>query len=117
MVTLAHPTTKTTHNKPQEVIDIVTTLYTKEQQRATPDHLPKAPWTQPQIPDNFDITPPFHNTIPHPETTLDTYITRSHYDMVTTRAPEGKAPRSDAITNELIKHLPEAKHTLIYKRL
>jgi len=39
---------------------------------------------------------------------------RSHYDRATTRAPKGKAPGPDAITNELIKHLPEAAHTLLY---
>ena len=31
------------------------------------------------------------------------------------RAPEGKPPGPDAITNELVKHLPEAAHTLLYK--
>ena len=41
-------------------------------------------------------------------------MTRVHYGRATTRAPEGKAPGPDSITNELIKHLPEAVHTLIY---
>jgi hypothetical protein len=50
----------------------------------------------------------------HPTPTLDTYITRGHYDRATTRVPEGKAPGPDAITNELIKHLPETTNTLIY---
>jgi hypothetical protein len=114
VATLTHPTTKTTHAQPHEVKDIVITHYVKEQQRATPNHLPKAPWTQPQNPDNYDITPPPHNTTPHPATTLDTYITRSHYDRATTWAPEGNAPGPDAITDELIKHLPEATHTHSY---
>jgi hypothetical protein len=43
---LRHPITNTLHNTPQDVIDIVTTHYTKEQQRATPDHLPQAPWKE-----------------------------------------------------------------------
>jgi hypothetical protein len=30
------------------------------------------------------------------------------------RSPEEKAPGPGAITNELIKHLPEATHTLLY---
>jgi hypothetical protein len=46
--------------------------------------------------------------------TLDTYITRRHYDRATTIAPESKAPSPDAITNEVIKHLPEAMLTVIY---
>jgi hypothetical protein len=37
VTTLKHPITKTTHNTPQKFIDIITTHYTKEQQRATPD--------------------------------------------------------------------------------
>ena len=48
VTTLRHPPTNTMHNTPQEVIGIVTSHYTKEQQRASPDHLPQAPWTQPQ---------------------------------------------------------------------
>ena len=79
-----------------------------------PNHLQQAPWTLPQNPDNFEVTPPTHGTTPHPATTLDTYITRIHYDRPTTSAPEGKAPGPDAITNELIKNLPEATHTLLY---
>jgi hypothetical protein len=96
---LRHPVTNTNHNTPQDVIDIVTTHYTKEQQRVTPDHLPQAPWTQPQDPDNFEITPPTQDKTPHPTPTLDIYITRAHYDRATTRAPEIKAPGPDAITN------------------
>ena len=114
MTALRHPITNITHNTPQEVIDIVTKHYTKEQQRATPNTLPQAPWTLPQNPDNFVVTPPTQDKTPHPTPTLDTYITRGHYDRATTRAPEGKAPGPDAITNELIKHLPETTHTLIY---
>ena len=40
VITLRHPLTNTIYNTPQDGIDIVTTHYTKEQQRATPDHLP-----------------------------------------------------------------------------
>ena len=65
-------------------------------------------------PDTFVIKPPPHNTPLHPEITLDTYIARSHYERATNRAPEGKALGPDAITNEVIKHLQEAAHTLIY---
>ena len=114
MTTLIHPLTNTIHNTPQDVIDIVTTHYTKEQQRATQDHLPQAPWTQPQNPDNFEVTSLTQDTTPHLTPTLDTYITRGHYDRATTRAPEGKAPGPDAITTELIKHLLEATHTFLY---
>jgi len=56
VTTLRHPLTNTIHNTPQDAIAIVTKYYTKEQQRATPDHLPQAPWTQPQNPDNFEVT-------------------------------------------------------------
>jgi hypothetical protein len=114
VTTLRHPLTNTTHTAPQDVIDIVTTHYTKEQQRATSDHLTQAPWPQPQNPDNFEVTSPTQNTTPHPSPTLDTCIARGHYDTTTTKAPEGKAPVPDAITSELIKHLPEATHTLLY---
>jgi len=62
----------------------------------------------------FEVTPPTHSTAPHPVTSLDSYITRSHYDRATIRAPEGKAPGPDAMTNELIKHLSEATHILLY---
>jgi len=115
--TLRYPLTNTIYNTPQEVIDIVTSHYTKEQQRATPDQLPQAPWIQPQNLDNFEFAPPIYNTTPHPVASLDSYITRSYYDRATTRAPEGKAPGPDAITNELIKHLTEATHTFLYNLL
>ena len=46
--------------------------------------------------------------------TLDTYITKSHYDKAANRAPPGKTPGLDTITNELIKHLSEEVHRLIY---
>ena len=114
VVTRMHPITKSAHSQSQEVTDIVTTHYMKELQRVTPDHLPKAPWTQPHNPDNSKIIPLPRNTSSNPATTLDTYITWSHYDMTTTRAPEGKAPGPDAITNELIIYLPEASRRLLY---
>jgi hypothetical protein len=41
-------------------------------------------------------------------------MTNNHYDRAINRAPSGKAPGPDAITNKLIKHLPEEAHTLIY---
>jgi hypothetical protein len=50
----------------------------------------------------------------YPQETLDTYITKSHYDRAISRAPPGKAPGPDAITNELIKHLLEATHIPIF---
>ena len=105
---------KTTHNTPQEFTYIVTTHYSKEQQRAKPYYIPQTPWTQSENPDNFEVTPPTHDTTPHPVTTLDTYITRSHYDIETTMAPEGKASGLDVITIKLMKHLPEALHALLY---
>ena len=114
MTPVRHLLTNTIHNTPQDVIEIVRTHYTKEQQRSTPDHLPQAPWTQPQNPGSFEVILPTQDTSPHPTPTLDTYIIRGHYDKATTRAPEGKAHGPDAITNELIKHLPEATHTLLY---
>jgi hypothetical protein len=64
-VTLTNLITKTIHNKPQEDIDILTTHYIKEQQRATSELLPKTPWTQPQNLDNFEIIPLLHHTAPH----------------------------------------------------
>jgi len=51
------------------------------------------------------------------EIAIGTYITRSHYERATTTAPQSKAPSPDAITNELVKHLPEAVHALIYTLL
>jgi len=114
VTTLRHLLTNTTPNTPQDVIDIVTTHYTKEQQRATPYYLPQATWTQPQNPDNYEVTSPTQDTTPHPSPTLDKYITRGHNDRETMRAPEDKAPGPDAIINELIKHLPKATHTLLY---
>jgi hypothetical protein len=58
------------------------------------------------------MAPPAH-TNPRPPETLDTYITKSHYDRAKSRAPPDKAHGPDAITNELIKHLPEDAHKLI----
>ena len=60
------------------------------------------------------MTPACPHTKPHPAETLDKHITRSHYPRAINRAPPGKAPGPDAITNELIKHLPKEVHTLIY---
>jgi hypothetical protein len=57
---------------------------------------------------------PSAHTNPHSPETLDTYITKSRYDRAINRAPPGKAPGPYEITNELIKHLPEDAHTLIY---
>jgi hypothetical protein len=74
VTTLRHPLTNTTHNTPKDVINIVTTHHTKEQKRATPDHLSQAPWTQSHNPDNFKVTPATQYTTPHPAPTLDTYI-------------------------------------------
>ncbi len=87
MTTLRHPFTNTIYYTPQDVIDIITTHYTKEHERATPDRLPKAPWTQQQNPDNFEVTSPTQDATLHPTPTLDTYITRGRYDRATTRAP------------------------------
>ena len=76
-----------------------------------PSHLPDTPWTQPQNPDNFTMAPPAH-TNPRSLEILDPYITNSDYDRAINRASPGKAPGLDAITNELIEHLPEEAHTL-----
>jgi hypothetical protein len=43
VTTLKNPLTKTIHTSPQEVIDIVTSHFQKEQQRATPECLSTAP--------------------------------------------------------------------------
>jgi hypothetical protein len=60
------------------------------------------------------MTTAYTHTTPHPAETLDKHITKSHYDRAINRAPPGKTPGPDAITNKLIKHLPEEAHTLIY---
>ena len=60
------------------------------------------------------MTLPSSHTKPHPNETLNKYIAKSHYDRVINRAPPGKAPGPDAITNEFTKHPPEEAHTLIY---
>jgi hypothetical protein len=72
VTTLRHPFTNIIHNTPQDFIDIITIHYTKEQQRATPDPLPQAPWIQPQNSDNFEVNSPTQDTTPHPTPTLDT---------------------------------------------
>jgi hypothetical protein len=77
--TLTHPSTKELQTTPQEVISIVTEHNELKQKRATPEYLPEAPWTQPQNPDKFTMSPPAHTNPRSPET-LDTYITKSHYD-------------------------------------
>jgi hypothetical protein len=72
VTTLTNPKNKQTN--PQEVIAIVTTHYEKEQQRGTPKHLPNAPWTQPQLPDNFTIQPSTPHTTTQLDETLDKYL-------------------------------------------
>jgi len=59
------------------------------------------------------MSPPAH-TNPRSPKTLNTYITKSHYNRAINRASPGKSPGPYAITNELIKHLPEEAHTLIF---
>ena len=44
---LTNPNTQELQTNPHEVISIVTKHYDLEQKRATPEHLPDAPWTQP----------------------------------------------------------------------
>jgi hypothetical protein len=66
-------------------------------------------------PDNFDIQPPPYHTPTQSIETLDTCITKNHYDRAVNRAPAGKATDPNAITNELIKNHSEAVHTIIYK--
>ena len=58
------------------------------------------------------MAPPAYTNPRLPEI-LDTYVTKSHYDRAINRAPPGQAPGPYAITNELIKHLPDEAHTLI----
>ena len=69
---------------------------------------------KPQNPDNITMDPPTAHANPHSLETLDKYITKKHYDKAINRALSGKAHGLDAITNELIKHLPEEAHTRIY---
>ena len=114
VTSLTNPNIKTLQTNQHEVVSIVTTHYEMEQKRATLDHLTDAPWTQPHNQDNFTITPASPHTKPHPVEILDKHITKSHYDIAINRASPGKAPGPDAMTNELIKHLPEEAHTLIY---
>jgi hypothetical protein len=78
------------------------------------EHLPSAPLTQTNNPDNFEVQSPTHHTPIYPTIPLDTCITRSHYTRAIHRVPSGKAPVTYAITSELLKHLPEKVHTLIY---
>jgi len=70
--------------------------------------------TQPKYPDNFNIKPPNPYITPQPNETLDKHISNSHYDRAVNRVPPGKAPKPDAITIELITHLPDDVHTLVY---
>jgi len=65
-------------------------------------------------PDNFEIKPPNPYITPQPNDTLDKHITKIRYDRAVNRAPAGRAPGLDAITNELIKDLPDDVHTLVY---
>jgi hypothetical protein len=88
---LTHPSTNESQTTPQEFISIVTKHYELEQKRATPEHLPEAPWTQPQHPCNFTMYPLAQiNT--RSAKTLDKYITKSHYDRAKTEPHPAKHP-------------------------
>jgi hypothetical protein len=46
--------------------------------------------------------------------TLDYYLTKNHYTAACQKTSAGKAPGPDTTPNEIIKHLPEQAHDLIY---
>ena len=69
-----------------------------------------------KIPGQLRHKTPNSYATPQSKETLGKQITKSLYDRAVNRAPPGKAPGPDAITNELVKHLPEDVHTgtLVY---
>jgi hypothetical protein len=73
--------------------------------------MPPPPRQNPLNPDPY--TNPKSNT-PTPQHTLDYYLTKNHYTAACHKASAGKAPGPDAIPNEILKHLPESAHVLLY---
>ena len=46
--------------------------------------------------------------------TLDNFLTKNHYTTACHKPSTDKAPGPDAIPNEILKHLPEVAHDLLY---
>ena len=69
------------------------------------------PWQNPLNPD--PCTNPKPNT-PTQQHTLDYYLTKNHCTAACHKASAGKAPGPDAIPNEILKHLAESAHDLLY---
>jgi hypothetical protein len=107
------PATNSITSHPPQVINILQTNFEKEHSRNTPDHVspPPTPW---QYPLNL-----YHYTNPKPKPptqqhTLDYYLTKNHYAAACHKASASKAPGPDAFPNEILEHLPECMHDLIY---
>jgi hypothetical protein len=105
------PTNNNIVTSPPQVINILQAHFEKEHSRTTPDQIPTPPWQNPLNPDPY--TNPKPNT-PTQQHTLDYYLTKNHYTIACHKASVGKAPGPDAIPNEILKHLPESAHELIY---
>ncbi len=83
-------------------------------ERTLPQHTgphPTPPWQDPLNPDPYTNLKPNTPTRQH---TIDYYLTKNHYADACHKASAGKAPGLDAIPNEILKHLPEPMHDLIY---
>jgi hypothetical protein len=105
------PNTNDITTRPNRIVDILQTHFEKEHSRNIPDHIAPPPWQNPLNPDPY--TNPKTNT-PTPQHTLDYYLKKNHYTVACHKASAGKAPSPDAIPNEILKHLPEAAHDLLY---
>jgi len=93
------------------ITDILQTHDEREHSRNTPDHIPPHPWQNPLNPDPY--TNPKAST-PTPQHTLYYYLTKNHYTAACHKALADKALGLDAIPNEILKHLLESAHDLLY---
>jgi hypothetical protein len=105
------PTTKEITSHPRKILDTIQTHFEREHSSTTPDTLPTPPLLNPH---NLD---PYETKCKDPykaQHTLDHYLTRGHYTMAYQKASPGKAPDPDAMSNEIIKFLPDTSHDLIF---
>ena len=116
--TVTDPQTGLATSEPTEVVRVVEDHFQEELKRTTPDTLPAAPWTEDtHNPDCYELKPHPGTDAPEPDspnTTLNSYLTRGHYDQALSRTAQGKAPGPDGIPNEIPTHLPREVHDIVY---